>query len=184
MITTLKLFYRVIIRNVSDILGSLFIKNFKTSSRIVRFFKNGDLEPVLHIYRVNFGNNNSAQILKYSKLFKKIFFILELDGKISGYAGFYLHIKMVGFRLVKVATLYSIAVDPALQGKGHGTKLLMESINEMGENGVYVFNLYVNVKNEGALSVYKKIGFRIVENMRDICGAGEDCYKMCLDVTQ
>lgn len=170
-------------RYISDIFGSLVINEFTTSSEIIRNVNERDIAEVLQIYKKCFCNQKYNQIIKYSVLFRKIFYIYEVDGKIIGYAGFYLHLKIVDFKLIHIATLFSIAVDISYQGKGYGKILLYESINTMQKNGVLIFNLYVNKKNQSAISLYKSIGFHIVDTQKDICGIGELCYKMCLDIS-
>lgn len=176
--------FRKYCRNISDYFGSLKVKKFSHSSKILRTFRSGDLEKILKIVETCFENKNIDQIVKYSKLFRNIFYVFEINGVIIGYSGFYLHVKFVGLKRVQVATLYSIAMDNAYQQKGYGNQLLKESINEMQKNNVSFINLYVNINNCSAVNLYKKNGFKIINELKGICGKGSDCYQMHLDLVE
>jgi len=58
--------------------------------------------------------------------------------------------------------------------------LLRESIKEMRLNGLTSILLYVKVKNLYAINLYKKIRFRIIKKVKDVCGNCETCYEMGL----
>lgn len=169
-------------RNVSDYLGSLSVKKYSHSSTIIRRFKDADLKKVLEIFEAGFGNENYHQIIKYSKQFGNTLYVYEINGTIVGYIGFYVHQKYVGLKRVPVAILYSIAVEASYRGKGYGSQLLKESIKEMQNNPVSSIYLYVNIKNNEAVSLYQKNGFVITDTLKDICGKGNDCYQMRLDL--
>ncbi len=84
--------------------------------------------------------------------------------------------SLKGFK--KKSVIYSISVDRNFRRKGFGGKLLKESIKEMRLNGVSSVPLYVNTKNLPAIHLYEKIGFRKINEIRDICGPQETCYNM------
>jgi ribosomal-protein-alanine N-acetyltransferase len=142
------------------------------------------MEKILKIHNTCFENKNVDQIVKYSKLFRNIFYIYELNGEIIGYSGFYLHLKFIGLKRVQVATLFSIAIDNAYQEKGYGSQLLKESIKDLQKNKISCINLYVNVKNFKSFDFYKTNGFKIIDELKDICGKGEKCYKMNLNLIE
>jgi len=50
----------------------------------------------------------------------------------------------------------------------------------MESNGIDEILLYVNKKNYPAISLYTKFGFVVIDELPDICGEGEKCYKMKL----
>jgi len=174
--------YHKFYRNISDYWGSMLVKKYSHSSTIIRKFKDADLKKVLEIFEACFGNKNYQQIVKYSKQFRNILYIYEINGTIIGYVGYYVHQKYVNLKRVHVATLYSIAVDTPYRDKGYGSQLLKESIKEMQNNTISSVNLYVNIKNKEAVSLYQKNGFVKIETLKDICGLGNDCYKMRLDL--
>ena len=174
--------FRQFIQNISVYIGSLTTKNFVHSSKKIRTFKEGDLKRILEIYRSSFKNKNFDQIIKYSKLFKNIFYIYELDGIIIGYLGYYVYLKLIDLQIIRVATLYSIAVENAFQGMGFADLLLKESLREMQNNHISSITLYVDIKNGDAINLYKNNGFKIINTLKDICGNGKDCYQMYLDI--
>ena len=52
-----------------------------------------------------------------------------------------------------------IAVEPHFQGQGIGTRLLEEALNFCRNDGCRTLNLKVNPNNEGALRLYRRLGF-------------------------
>ncbi len=79
--------------------------------------------------------------------------------------------------------MYSIATDTNFRGKDFDKKLLKESIEEMKLNKVSSILLYVNAKNVPAIRLYERTGFVIIDQIDDICGPKEKCYKMKLTLT-
>jgi ribosomal-protein-alanine N-acetyltransferase len=68
-----------------------------------------------------------------------------------------------GFALVRVlppeAELLTIAVDPAVQGQGHGTALLADVLHHAAQSGVEVLFLEVASDNAAARALYERAGF-------------------------
>ena len=73
------------------------------------------------------------------------------------------------------AHLYTIAVDPALQGRGLGKRLLEVCLKEARRRGCDRFSLEVRADNKRAISLYKKAGYeitgRVVKYYEDDCDA-------------
>jgi mycothiol synthase len=59
-----------------------------------------------------------------------------------------------------VGEVYMLAVAPAGQGRGLGRLLLLEGLEEMRRRGLTLSLLYVDAKNERALELYRRAGFR------------------------
>jgi len=78
--------------------------------------------------------------------------------------------------------MYLIAVDKDYRRRGIGKKMLDHSIDEMRLNNVYSIYLYVDKENLSAINLYKSRGFKIIEEVKDICGEEKDCYKMELEL--
>jgi ribosomal-protein-alanine N-acetyltransferase len=38
--------------------------------------------------------------------------------------------------------------------------------------------LYVATDNEPAIGLYEKMGFKVTEEVMDVCGPGKQCYQM------
>lgn len=80
--------------------------------------------------------------------------------------------------LKKTAILYSFAVDSRYRRQGIGARLLQKSIHEMRLNSVNHIILHVTMDNEPAVNLYRKVGFKITEELSDVCGQGKRCYQM------
>lgn len=86
-------------------------------------------------------------------------FVLESDGRITG-------ASYVLFRKGNSASrLYSIAVDPDRQGKGHGIALLRESELEAARRGCDRMTLEVRQDNASAIRFYEKHGYTAVRTL-------------------
>ena len=73
-----------------------------------------------------------------------------------GLAGYILVILRRGTRL---ARLYSLAVDPAYQGKGIAGRLMERAEQAAREAGALYMRLEVAGKNTAAISLYRKLGY-------------------------
>jgi putative acetyltransferase len=83
------------------------------------------------------------------------FFVYELNGRI---AGFYRATRYPG-RVQHVASLGTLAVDPALHGQGVALAMVSHAIDELKAAGVKRIELCVESDNAPALRFYKKLGF-------------------------
>lgn len=99
----------------------------------------------------DFWNNN---ILKQELLKKECKYIVAKseDNEILGFAGILINIDVV--------ELMNIVVRKAYRNQGIGKKLLEELIKISQETKLQFLNLEVNEKNEVAIKLYKKTGFK------------------------
>lgn len=63
--------------------------------------------------------------------------------------------------------LWKFMIDESLQGKGYGTAALQEVIRYFKEHGAGYIRLSTKETNRGALSIYRKAGFRDTGEMND-----------------
>ncbi|AKB79128.1 GCN5-related N-acetyltransferase [Methanosarcina horonobensis HB-1 = JCM 15518] len=138
------------------------------------------LPEVLRIQAEGFENQRQGDLIKHSKKFREIFYTIKSRDSVIGYCTYYLKpsFSLRGFE--KESVIYSVAIDRKFRNKGFGRKLMEESILEMKHNGVQSIFLYVNVNNTPAMKLYKKTGFLIIKEVKNICGQKERCYKMKL----
>ncbi|NPB07186.1 MAG: ribosomal protein S18-alanine N-acetyltransferase [Aquificae bacterium] len=95
-------------------------------------------------------------------------FVLEEDGKVVGYAFFW----VVGDE----ATLLSFAVERSKRGRGYGTFLIKESIRRL--SGVKRVLLDVRKSNLPAINLYRKLGFKTVKERPSYYSDGENALLM------
>jgi len=136
------------------------------------------LPEILRIQAEGFENEKQREIIKYSKKFREVFYVIKSQDKVIGYCTYLLKPAFSSRRLKKKSVIYSIAIDSKFRNKGFGRKLLEESIKEMKLNKISSVLLYVNVNNTPAIKLYEKTGFLRVKEVEDICGQKERCYKM------
>lgn len=72
---------------------------------------------------------------------------------------------VVGYILALPHLILSFAIDARFRGQGWGRKL-MEQYLKNNQHSPYV-NLHVRVTNEIAVQLYKKLGFQIIDEIKD-----------------
>lgn len=176
IISSLKESYDQHYRDMLDNIGSIEVKNYSHTSQIIRRFNDGDLERILELHDTCFGNKKYDQIIKYSKLFRNIFYIYEVNDKIVAFMGFYIHKKIVGLHWIQKATGFSLCIDPSMRGKGTVLTIINESLKELRNNNVNVVNGCIDANNKQSLAVHQKFGFKIIEKNNKLCGP--ETYKI------
>ena len=123
--------------------------------QIVRQMEVDDLQQVMVIENENFSKPwTDKGFLTFLLRYDTLFLVAEEDGEILGFAG----VVMV----LDEAEVTNVAVKKSRQKEGLG-RLLMESlIRLIAELEIEILHLEVRVSNEGALSLYKRIGFDAV----------------------
>ena len=66
---------------------------------------------------------------------------------------------------VEGAELLSVAVDPAWQGHGVGQRLVEAFLTEVGNRSVDRANVVVGASNAAAIALYRRSGFREIQQM-------------------
>jgi len=163
-------------RTILDNSGSRDVKNYTHTSKIIRRFNEGDLQRILELHDICFGNKKYDQIIKYSRLFRNSFYIYEVNGKIVAFMGFYVHKKFEGLHRVQKATGFSLCIDPSMRGKGTVLTIINESLKELRNNNVNVVHGCIDAKNKYSFAVHQKFGFKIIEYNSKECGP--ETYKI------
>ena len=60
-------------------------------------------------------------------------------------------------------SIQNLGISRAHRGRGLGSQLLLRSLNGFASVGVQKVSLEVTAQNEGALKLYKNVGFEIIE---------------------
>lgn len=95
----------------------------------------------IHAYQSELCHNQSARYI-----------VMVQDLEVIGYCGFWI--------ILDEAHITTIAVDPDIQGKGYGKKLLTYIMALAKEWGIKKMTLEVRVSNTKAQSLYEKLGFK------------------------
>ncbi|AKJ37730.1 GNAT family N-acetyltransferase [Methanosarcina barkeri] len=169
---------------LQDTTGNLLVKKWKSIEKGDIVSIEDDMLPeVLRIQAEGFKNGSSEKLIRYSKNSKNIFYVMKSKDEIVGYCVYYLKpaISLKGFE--KKSVISSIATDKNFRGRGFAERLLRISTEEMKVNGISSVLLYVNINNLPAIYLYKKIGFRKIKKVKNICSQKESCYEMELRLT-
>lgn len=117
------------------------------------------------------------------KDFPSTFLIAELNGRVAGYIMCRMEYGLSmtkRFGLAKKGHIISIAVLKEHRGRGIGTKLIHDALEEIrNENGKECY-LEVRITNEGAIDLYKRIGFKVSSTLHGYYKDGESAYTMAM----
>jgi len=173
------LYIRGLKKTVLDTAGFFLLKGWEQIEKEnIETVDDTMLPEILRIQAEGFKNERQGDIIKYSKKFRNVFYVIQSQDEVIGYCIYHLKPVFSSSGFEKKSVVYSIAIDSKFRNKGFGRKLLEESIKEMKLNRVLSILLYVNVNNTPAINLYRKTGFFIVKEVENICGENERCYKM------
>lgn len=143
-----------------------------TAPIIIRRWENTDLEAILALEEAAFSQpwqrNAFAEELKNPLA---VYLVLEQNGKIVAYGGFWL--------VLDEAQVTNVAVHPDCQGRGLGHKLLSALLDKAVELGAVSFTLEVRRSNKTAIRLYEQAGLH-VQGVRPgyYADTGEDALLM------
>jgi [ribosomal protein S18]-alanine N-acetyltransferase len=117
------------------------------------------------------------------KDFPNTFLIAESKGTVAGYIMCRLEYGLSmtrRFGLAKKGHIISVAVLQEHRNKGVGSKLIKEALEEIRtENGKECY-LEVRITNQGAIELYKRIGFKTNSTLHGYYKDGESAYTMAM----
>jgi len=132
----------------------------------IRNFRPADTEKILEFkeksVKLNFPGTDFDRkmfrkiLLRSSKRNPDYIKVAEDDGKIAGYVWF----KTVDSAVGEFGRIEHIFVDPSFRRSGLGKKLMEASEVCMKAEGMKRVKLTVTCKNEAAVSLYEKMGYR------------------------
>jgi mycothiol synthase len=89
----------------------------------------------------------------------------ERDGRVAGFCWTKVHHEDrdigVPHHEGGLGEIYVIAVDPDFHGLGLGSEMTLAGLDHLAESGIGTALLYVDADNEGAVAMYRKLGFEV-----------------------
>jgi len=113
--------------------------------------------------------------------FPETFIVAEEDGEIVGYIMCRIEMGLSNFGFsgfIKKGHIVSLAVMPGYRRKSVGQALVSRAMEGMRFYNARQCFLEVRVTNMPAISLYKKLGFKILRTIRGYYSDGEDAYLM------
>ncbi len=85
--------------------------------------------------------------------------------------GFFSEDTLLGYivwlKVVDVADILNLFVFPEYRKSGKATALLLDTIDTLKQAGTKTFYLEVKKSNKQAISVYEKVGFKVVREIKN-----------------
>lgn len=122
-----------------------------------------------------------------NSLYENIFHVKKNYNELSNYIKVYvINNKIIGFIdysiLFERAELNYIYVFDEYKKQGYASKLMGYMLNDLKDNSVLSITLEVNVNNEKAINLYKKMDFIVVNKRINYYKNGEDGLLMYREV--
>lgn len=94
------------------------------------------------------------------------FRIHERDGRMAGFCWTKVHhadpqVEPGGEADAGLGEIYVIAVDPDFHGLGLGSEMTLAGLDHLANTGIGTALLYVDAENQGAVAMYRKLGFSV-----------------------
>ncbi|MEJ2671709.1 MAG: GNAT family N-acetyltransferase [Deltaproteobacteria bacterium] len=121
----------------------------------IRFATASDLERVLEIENLSFDSRWSQ--LQFSTSLKNLFLVFEEEGQILGFL-----IACI-CEVAQRAIIMRLAVHPDHRGQAIATKLITAALDRFKQSGLKCVELDVEIVKEGAIKLYEKFGFKIMQ---------------------
>jgi len=131
----------------------------------VRRMRASDFDRILEIERLSFASEAYDRNL-FAEFHRKcgdLFLVVEYAGRVCGY----MITCTRGSVLLARAEVISVAVDPAMRGRGAASALMESTLRRLRLRRIGRLTLMVRVTNRAALAFYEKYGFRKLRTVRE-----------------
>ena len=143
---------------------------------IIRSAEIDDLDEIVKIekdlYKVPWNMNQYKYELEENEF--SYLFVLENEGVIIGYYGFWVMFENVD--------ITKVSIRKEFQGMKLSHVLMSDCVNRVNKLGCEKINLEVRVDNVKAINLYRKHGFKDVIVRKDYYGKGEDALILCKEM--
>lgn len=130
-----------------------------------------DVDEIYKIDKVSFDipwSKSSIRMLIVEDKLSEIL-IADFDGEVAAYLSY--------MKIFDEIHIQNVATHPDFRGRGLGMNLL-KFLTEFADENKFKITLEVNTKNEKALKLYKKNGFKVVSIRKDYYGIDKDAFIM------
>ena len=144
----------------------------KPQEVILRKMEAADVDDVVEIEELSFARPWTRESIAGEVVNKAAFYtVAESGGRVIAYAGAWL--------VIDEAHITNVAVHPDFRGKGIGEAVTRELIRLCAGVDIKLMYLEVRVSNKAAISLYKKLGFKILSVRKKYYeDNGEDAFVM------
>ncbi len=140
----------------------------------IRAAQPADLEELLRLEAQSFQTDRLSR-RSFKRWLRHPGCVFLVSAGEDGLGGYILVILRRGTRL---ARLYSVAVDPAQRGQGLAARLIAEAEREARGAGALYMRLEVAGNNDGAIRLYRKLGYQTFGLYRDYYEDHTDALRM------
>ncbi|KYC53992.1 MAG: putative N-acetyltransferase [Candidatus Methanofastidiosum methylothiophilum] len=136
---------------------------------IVRTVEADDLYKVIDIEYQNFDYPYPPEIINFLyESYRDTFLVVETNKAIIGF--------VIGIVQKKEGHILVIAIKDEYKKKGIGTFLMKKLIEVYEKKGITQLKLEVRTSNLAAITMYKRLGFKITNRLRHYYENGEDGF--------
>lgn len=148
----------------------------------VRYAETSDVPMVINVNSATLPEHYSDYFY-YEILneFPSTFIVAELGAEVVSYIMCRIEYGLSvikRFGLARKGHIISIATLETHRGKGVGSNLIQRAMDEMRKGGCKEVFLEVRVTNDGAVGLYRKLGFQVTATMQGYYKDGESAYLM------
>ena len=128
-----------------------------------------DIYAVIDLEYQNFEYPYPPEIINFLyECYRDTFLVVEKNEEVIGF--------VIGITQKNEGHILVIAIKESYKKKGVGTFLMKKLMDIYEKKGVMKLKLEVRASNTPALSMYKKLGFKITNRLRNYYENGEDGF--------
>lgn len=139
--------------------------------KTIRLAKETDVDGIYEIEVETFDTPWSKNSIRMQIVEDELsdVYVVELDGEIAAYIGY--------MKICDEVYIANVAVKTKYRGNSFGNDL-MDVVTKIADGENYRVTLEVDKRNEKAINLYRKYGFKIMGERKNYYGIDKDAYIM------